>query len=38
MQKKPLILVHLDLWTSLVVSVPGSKYYMVILDDFTHYL
>jgi hypothetical protein len=29
---------HLDLWTSLVVSVSGSKYYLVILDDFTHYL
>jgi hypothetical protein len=31
-------LIHLDLWTSLVVSVSGSKYYLVILDDFTHYL
>jgi hypothetical protein len=31
-------LMHLDLWTSLVVSVSGSKYYLVILDDFTHYL
>jgi hypothetical protein len=31
-------LIHLDLWTSPVVSVSGSKYYMVILDDFTHYL
>jgi IS30 family transposase len=29
---------HLDLWTSPVVSVSGSKYYLVILDDFTHYL
>jgi hypothetical protein len=28
---------HLDLWTP-VVSVSGSKYYLVILDDFTHYL
>jgi hypothetical protein len=27
-----------DLWTSPVVSVSGSKYYLVILDDFTHYL
>jgi hypothetical protein len=31
-------LIHLDLWTSLVVSVSGSKYDLVILDDFTHYL
>jgi hypothetical protein len=31
-------LMHLDLWTSLVVSVSGSKYYLVILDYFTHYL
>jgi hypothetical protein len=30
-------LIHLHLWTSLVVSVSGSKYYLVILDDFTHY-
>jgi hypothetical protein len=29
---------HLDLWTSPVVSVSGSKYYLVILADFTHYL
>jgi hypothetical protein len=34
----PFDLIHLDLWTSLVVSVSGSKYYLVILDDFTHYL
>jgi hypothetical protein len=31
-------LIHLDLWTSPVVGVLGSKYYLVILDDFTHYL
>jgi hypothetical protein len=31
-------LIHVDLWTSLVVTVLGSKYYLVILDDFTHYL
>jgi hypothetical protein len=29
---------HLDLWASLVVSVSGFKYYLVILDDFIHYL
>jgi hypothetical protein len=31
-------LLHLDLWTSPVISVSGSKYYLIILDDFTHYL
>jgi hypothetical protein len=31
-------LMHLDLRTSPVVSVSGSKYYLVILDDFTRYL
>jgi hypothetical protein len=31
-------LMHFDLWTSPVVSVSGSKYYLVILDYFTHYL
>jgi hypothetical protein len=31
-------LIHLDLWTSPVVIVSGSKYYLVILDDCTHYL
>jgi hypothetical protein len=31
-------LIHLDLLTSPVVSVSGSKYYLVILDNFTHYL
>jgi hypothetical protein len=31
-------LMHLDLWPSPVVSVSGSKYYLIILDDFTHYL
>jgi hypothetical protein len=30
--------IHLDLWTSPVVCVSGSKYYLVILDDYTHYL
>jgi hypothetical protein len=34
----PFDLIHLDLWTSHVVSVSGSKYYLIILDDFTHYL
>jgi hypothetical protein len=30
-------LIHCDLWTSLVPSVSGYKYYLVILDDCTHY-
>jgi transposase InsO family protein len=34
----PFDLIHLDLWTSHVVSMSGFKYYLVILDDFTHYL
>jgi hypothetical protein len=36
--EKTFDLLHLDLWTYLVLSVFGSKYYLVILDDFTHYL
>src|SRR5205809_332380 len=35
---KPFELMHLDLWTYPVVSVSGYKYYLVLLDDFTHYL
>jgi hypothetical protein len=34
----PFDLIHLDLWTSPVVSASGSKYCLVILDDFRHYL
>jgi hypothetical protein len=34
----PFDLIHLNLWTSPVVSVLGFKYYLVVLDDFTHYL
>jgi hypothetical protein len=34
----PFDLIHLDLWASPVVSMSGSKYYLFILDDFTHYL
>jgi hypothetical protein len=30
-------LIHWDLWTSRVPSVSGYKYYLVILDDCTHY-
>jgi hypothetical protein len=34
---RPIDLIHCDLWTSPVVSVSGYKYYLVILDDSTHY-
>jgi hypothetical protein len=34
----PFDLIHLNLWTSPIVSVSGFEYYLVILDDFTHYL
>jgi hypothetical protein len=30
-------LIHCDLWTSPVVSVSGYKYYLVIIDDYSHY-
>ncbi|WVZ59388.1 hypothetical protein U9M48_009534 [Paspalum notatum var. saurae] len=30
-------LVHYDLWTSPVLSVSGYKYYLVVVDDFSHY-
>lgn len=30
-------IIHCDLWTSPVVSVSGFKYYLVILDDCSHY-
>jgi hypothetical protein len=31
-------IIHCDLWTSLVISVFGYKYYLVIPDDCSHYL
>lgn len=31
-------LVHCDLWISLVLSNSGFQYYLVILDDFTHFI
>jgi hypothetical protein len=34
---QPFALVHYDFWTSLVLSVSGYKYYLVILNDCTHY-
>jgi hypothetical protein len=34
---QPFDLIHCDLWTSHVLSVSGYMYYLVILDDCTHY-
>jgi hypothetical protein len=31
-------LIHCDLWTSLIVSIFGYKYYPVILDDHSHFV
>jgi hypothetical protein len=31
-------LIHCDMWTSLVVSVSGHKYYLHILDDRSHFV
>jgi hypothetical protein len=31
-------LIHCDLWTSPIHSLSGYKYYLVILDDFSHFL
>lgn len=34
----PFQLLHSDVWTSPIVSNSGYKYYLAILDDYTHYL
>lgn len=31
-------IIHDDLWTSPIPNIDGYKYYLVFLDDFTHYL
>jgi len=31
-------LIHCDLWTSPIISVSGFKYYLVIIDDCSHFL
>jgi hypothetical protein len=31
-------LIHCDLWTSSIVSIFGYKYYLVILDDHSHFV
>ena len=33
----PFDLIHCDMWTYPVVSFSGFQYYLVILDDYTHY-
>jgi hypothetical protein len=30
-------LIHYDVWTSSVISISGYKYYLIILDEFSHY-
>ena len=34
---QPLELIHTDLWTSLIPSVSGCKYYVIFVDDFSRY-
>jgi len=34
----PFQIVHADVWTSPVSSFSGFKYYLVLIDDFTHYI
>jgi hypothetical protein len=31
-------LIHCDLWTSPITSVSGHNFYLVILDDYSHYI
>lgn len=33
----PFELVHCDVWTSPIASISGYRYYLVIIDDFTHF-
>jgi hypothetical protein len=32
----PFQIIHADVWTSPVLSLSGHKYYLVLLDDYTH--
>jgi hypothetical protein len=34
----PFELLHCDLWTSPIPSILGFKYYLVILDNYSHYV
>ncbi|WVZ63750.1 hypothetical protein U9M48_013358 [Paspalum notatum var. saurae] len=33
----PFVLIHCDVWTSPVASISGCLYYLVLLDDFSHF-
>jgi histone deacetylase 1/2 len=33
----PFQLIHCDLWTSPIYSFSGNKYYLTVLDDYSHY-
>lgn len=35
---RPFQLIHSDLWTSSVPSITGFKYYILFLDDYSHFL
>ena len=35
---KPFEIIHSDVWTSPVHSLSGCRYYVLFLDDFSHYL
>jgi hypothetical protein len=35
---RPFELIHCDFWTTPILSISSCKYYLVVLDDFTHYL
>jgi hypothetical protein len=34
----PFQIIHCDLWTSPIVSFTGYKYYLILVDDYTHYM
>lgn len=34
----PFQIIHCDLWTSPISSISGFQYYLIILDDYTHYV
>ena len=35
---EPFQIIHSDIWTSPVSSVSGFKYYLLFLDNFSHYI
>jgi hypothetical protein len=34
----PFQIIHCDLWTSPIESVSGFKYYLIVIDDYSHYI